>query len=112
MSSPFECTVVCSVSIVAVNGRNLELLMAALHLLKQYRSSLLHHPLFLAVAFLRKLVMLGHMDQAGSRRRVFAGAVRRSQLADFPARQLQPRGRLMLGPSRQLAQCSDMSGVG
>ena len=32
MSSPFQCTVVCSVPIVAVNGRNLELLMAALHL--------------------------------------------------------------------------------
>ena len=88
MSSPFQCTVVCSVSIVAVNGRDLGITKWSRFIcLKQYRSSLLHHPLFLAVAFLRILVMLGHMDQAGSRQRVFAGAVRRSQLADFPARQ-------------------------
>ena len=42
--------------------------MAAPICLKECRSSLLHHPLFLAVAVLRKLVMLDHMNQAESRR--------------------------------------------
>ena len=86
MSSPLQCTAACSVSIVAVNGRNLELLTAAPYLFEAIPIVTAPPSSLLAMAFLRKLVMLGHMDQAGSRRRVFAGAVRRSQLAGFPAR--------------------------